>query len=136
MLRVSPSRTVYLAGRLAAALCALAWRCAATGWIAASSWALETCHDCPADSEWRESVLARAGLGIIWADKVIAAATPSRAGAAAYDSRWEMRKFVGFLRWRPKGLLLAMFALTGKADGYVVLRSSPVAFGAPDITEA
>ena len=71
--------------------------CAATGWIAASSSALVTFHDCPADSEWPESVLARAGLGIIWADKVIAAATPRRAGAAAYDSRWEMRKFCWFL---------------------------------------
>jgi hypothetical protein len=97
---------------------------------------LATRHDWPADAMCGVSVLANAGPGVIEADKVIAAATPMRAGAAANGSRLEMANFVRLLRWRPKGLLLAEFTLTGKADGYAVLRSYPSAFGAPDITEA
>ena len=132
MLRVSPGRTVYLR----AVLCAAAGL-RAIGWIAASSWALETCNDWAADPTCGVVVLANAGLAVIEADKVIAAATPMRAGAAANGSRLEMANCVRLLRWRPKGLLLAEFALTEKAGRVTrcFARTCPT-FGAPDITEA
>jgi hypothetical protein len=47
-----------------------------------------------------------------------------------------MREFVDFLRERPKGLLLAKFALTAKAGRVRGASLAPGAFGAPDITEA
>ena len=94
-------------GGLAPPPCAVAVCCAATGWIAAINWALAIFHDCPADSVWRVIVLANAGLGVIWADKVNRRRHPGRGRARRrMTARLEMREFVRFLRAVPKGLLL------------------------------
>lgn len=120
----SPDRTVYVAGWVGVALRAMAGFAAER--IAEASRAVLTPRELAAGAARWLTGRADPDPGITCADKAAAATNPSRAGTATIGSRLEIPNCACFKRWRPNGLLLAKFALTGKAGrGTRCFRPSP-----------